>query len=82
VLGREKHVQPYVFGTLERQTLDEIWQRDEYQTFRKRLRAFDFSPCVGCGGCDMAETNLEDCIGSPFPTCGDCLWARGVILCP
>jgi MoaA/NifB/PqqE/SkfB family radical SAM enzyme len=82
VLGREKHIQRCMFGTLERQTLDAIWQQEEYTAFRKRLCDFEFSPCVGCGGCDMAESNEEDCIGSPFPTCGDCLWARGVILCP
>lgn len=82
VLGREKHVRRCELGRLERQTLGQIWQREEYGTFRKRLRAFDFSPCVGCGGCDMAESNEEDCIGSPFPTCGDCLWACGVVLCP
>jgi MoaA/NifB/PqqE/SkfB family radical SAM enzyme len=82
VIGREKHVQPYVLGSLERQALEEIWQGTEYWRFRERLQEFDFSPCVGCGGCDMAESNGEDCIGSPFPSCGDCLWARGVILCP
>jgi hypothetical protein len=44
--------------------------------------AFDFSPCVHCGGCEWAESNEMDCFGNSFPVCGDCLWARGVILCP
>ena len=32
-------------------------------------------------GCEFAETNEEDCLGNPHPTCGYCLWARGVVRC-
>jgi hypothetical protein len=82
VVGREKQVRRYEIGRLERETLAEIWGGEEYRAFRERVSKFDFSPCLQCGGCDMVESNEEDCGGSPFPTCGDCLWARGVILCP
>ncbi len=82
VLGREKAIRRYTVGDASTEDISSIWNSGEYKKFRKRVSEFDFSPCVGCGGCDMAETNGEDCIGSPFPTCGDCLWARGVILCP
>ena len=44
------------------------------------VRRFDFPPCTDCG-CELAETNEEDCLGNPHPTCGDCLWARGVVRC-
>jgi len=30
----------------------------------------------------MADMNEEDCFANPFPTCGGCLWAMGVIQCP
>ncbi len=30
----------------------------------------------------MAKTNEVDCFGNKFPVRGDCLWARGIILCP
>ena len=43
-------------------------------------RRFDFPPCTDCG-CELAESNEEDCLGNPHPTCGDCLWARGVVRC-
>jgi hypothetical protein len=33
-------------------------------------------------GCNLSETNEEACFGNPFPTCGGCLWAQGVIQCP
>ena len=48
----------------------------------QRVRGFDFSPCTGCGGCNLSETNQEDCYDNPFPTCGGCLWAQGMIHCP
>ncbi len=47
---------------------------------RTCVRHFDFPPCTDCG-CELAETNEEDCLGNPHPTCGDCLWARGIVRC-
>ena len=82
VLGREKRIQRYRLGNVSQEEIADIWGRDEYVQFRARVREFDFSPCVDCGGCQWAESNEEDCFGNPFPVCGDCLWARGVILCP
>ena len=81
VLGKRKAVRRYSLGNILDENVLEIWNRQEYRSFRKRLLSFDFAPCVHCD-CDLAEANEEDCFGSPFPTCGDCLWARGVILCP
>jgi len=47
------------------------------------LQNFAFAPCTFCGGCDLSETNEEDCIGNDiFPVCGGCLWAQGIIQCP
>jgi hypothetical protein len=61
--------------------MSEIWENEEFKQFRKRILNFDFPPCLHCD-CDLAETNEEDCYGNLFPTCGDCLWAHGIILCP
>ncbi len=72
----------YVIGNLNEAMLSEIWNDANHLAFRKRVQEFDFSPCTWCGGCDMAEANLEDCFGNTFPTCGGCLWAWGVIQCP
>ncbi len=82
VLGREKRVMRYAAGHLADRPLPAIWRDPGFEALRERIDRFDFSPCVSCGGCELAETNEEDCVGSPFPACGDCLWARGVILCP
>ncbi len=81
IRGREKFFCRCEFGRLTKQTLAMIWSEPEYAAFRERVRQFDFAPCTDCGGCDLAERNEEDCFGNPFPVCGDCLWARGVLRC-
>lgn len=82
VLEKEKVMKPYLVGNVADEHLMKIWEKEEYKAFRKRVRDFDFSPCVDCGGCDFSESNEEDCYGNTHPVCGDCLWARRVILCP
>lgn len=82
VLGRQKAIQRYTLGNVAQMDVREIWELPEFEGFRARVREFEFSPCVDCGGCVLAESNQEDCFGNPFPVCGDCLWARGVIRCP
>lgn len=72
----------YVIGNVVERDLSDLWNDREYITFRDRVQRFDFSPCTFCGGCDLSERNQEDCFGSPFPACGACLWAQGVIQCP
>lgn len=69
-------------GNIDRKPLYDIWNLPEYTAFRKRVQLFDFSPCTLCGGCHLSKTNHEDCLGNPFPVCGGCLWAQGVIRCP
>ena len=81
IRGREKFFRRCEFGRLPEDSLASIWRLSNYAAFRDRVRKFDFSPCTDCGGCDMAEKNEEDCFGNPFPVCGDCLWARGILRC-
>jgi MoaA/NifB/PqqE/SkfB family radical SAM enzyme len=82
ILDRAKKIRRHAVGNIGARRLSSIWNDEDFVRFRRRVRDFEFSPCVSCGGCDMAETNEEDCIGSTFPTCGDCLWARDILLCP
>ena len=81
VRGREKHVERWEVGRLPDESLTGIWAGADYAAFRDRVRCFDFPPCTDCG-CELAADNREDCLGNPHPTCGDCLWARGIIRCP
>jgi MoaA/NifB/PqqE/SkfB family radical SAM enzyme len=78
----ERLIRRHVFGNVHKQSIGSIWNQPEYLSLRARLREFNYSPCIFCGGCDYFQSNEEDCIGSPAPTCGGCLWAQGVIQCP
>ncbi len=78
----ERSIRRYVVGNVAKKSVSEIWNMPDYLSFRKRVQGFDFSPCTSCGGCNLLESNEEDCFGSPHPTCGGCLWAQGVIQCP
>jgi len=81
-LGRERFSRRWTIGNVTENSLADLWNTPEHIAFRERLQAFDFPPCVLCGGCELAEKNEEDCEGNVFPTCGGCLWSQGVIQCP
>lgn len=72
----------YIVANVRERGLLEVWRDPVLVEFRERVRAFEFSPCTLCDGCLLSETNDEDCYGNPFPTCGGCLWAQGVVQCP
>jgi len=79
---RERTSREHFVGNVHEKTLPDIWNDVEYQALRKRLQDFDFSPCAFCNSCEMANDNREDCFGNVHPTCGGCLWGRGLIRCP
>lgn len=72
----------HVVGNIGERDLTALWNDPEYAAYRERVQGFGFAPCTFCGGCEMLESNKEDCIGNVFPVCGSCLWAQGVIQCP
>ncbi len=82
IMGRKKSMNACEFGSLSKSDLGTIWDDDCFRAFRDRVQRFDFAPCVQCTGCKKAKDNGRDCHGSPFPSCGDCLWAQGIVQCP
>lgn len=73
----------HVIANVKDRLLEDIWLDQEYLAYRERLHSFVFAPCTFCGGCDLSESNEEDCMGNTnFPVCGGCLWAQGIIQCP
>jgi MoaA/NifB/PqqE/SkfB family radical SAM enzyme len=80
--GRERLSLRYSVGNITEGFLPDLWASSGHTGFRERVRAFDFSPCIRCSGCQFFETNEDDCFGNTFPTCGGCLWAHGLIQCP
>ena len=82
IRGRRKMFTHHALGNIHEQSLADIWESDEYRTFRERLRQFQYSPCTTCGGCERFAANYEDCQENTFPVCGGCLWAQGFVQCP
>ena len=82
VMGREKHIKRYTIGNISSDNIRDIMQDTDFTDFRGRILHSEFSPCLQCGGCELSESNEEDCYGNTFPVCGDCLWGKGVIQCP
>jgi MoaA/NifB/PqqE/SkfB family radical SAM enzyme len=81
--GKPRLSKKHIIANVREKTLEEIWLDPEYLAYRERLHNFVFAPCTFCGGCDLSETNEEDCLGNTnFPVCGGCLWAQGIIQCP
>jgi MoaA/NifB/PqqE/SkfB family radical SAM enzyme len=81
--GKPRLSKKHVIGNVAEHSLSGLWLDPAYVAYRERLHNFAFAPCSFCGGCDLSETNEEDCIGNTtFPVCGGCLWAQGIIQCP
>ena len=82
LFDEKRNVYHHSFGNVLDDSLENIWDNEEYSLFRDRVRNFNFSPCVICGGCENWKENKEDCFGNSKPTCGACLWSEGIITCP
>jgi tungsten cofactor oxidoreducase radical SAM maturase len=81
--GRKKDVTRYTMGSIETQSLLEIWTSENYCRFRSEVGEFNFPSCPDCDlreTCDLREQN-EGCWGWN-PSCADCLWAQDIIRCP
>ena len=72
----------HIVGNVGETDLLDLWQGPDYVAYRERVQSFAFPPCTFCGGCDLLDSNEEDCLGNEFPVCGGCLWAQAVIRCP
>ncbi len=80
--GFQRDCRRFALGNIQEMGLEELWNQEANVLFRKRVLEFPFSPCTVCGGCDMLESNQEDCFGNEHPTCGACLFAQGIVKCP
>ncbi len=78
----KRRIRHHSFGNVFDQSLGEIWNSEEYCSFRRHVHEFRYAPCLFCGGCELLGENEADCVGSPAPTCGGCLWGQGFAVCP
>lgn len=84
VFGRYKQIESYGFGSLKEQSLLEIWTKPKFMSYRYNVLHGEYASCPDCkwvDGCDMVLRADIDCLGHA-PSCGDCLWGRGITVCP
>jgi tungsten cofactor oxidoreducase radical SAM maturase len=83
VFSREKTVYPFFYGNIKNQPLEEIWNSHDYRDLRIQNYTNRFPSCPDCDlvdCCDYINTSQMDCLGH-YPSCADCLWTRGFIIC-
>lgn len=78
----KRNQKAHLVGSILERSLLELWNDPDYVQYRERVRRYTFAPCTYCTGCELAESNEEDCLNNPFPVCGGCLWAQGIVQCP
>jgi len=84
IFGRKKKVEAHSFGNAGDSSLHDIWTSREYTWFRFIMKNYVYPSCTDCSlrdACDFVLSTEQDCWGNS-PSCGDCLWARNLILCP
>lgn len=72
------------FGNTARAGIGSIWRCDEFAAFRRNFEYYEFPDCSDCTSpeaCWHRNMDEEDCYGNRTP-CGECLWAKGIIVCP
>ena len=82
LMDHKRRICHHSFGNIYHQSLEDIWNSEEYLGFRERVHEFHYAPCLFCGGCEQLKENKADCNGSLAPTCGGCLWGQGFAVCP
>jgi len=82
--GWEQMVQPKTFGNLAEQDILQIWNSNEFKTFRGNVIGYDYPYCSSCSlaPCDYVQTEEfeQDCHINSEP-CGSCLWCMGLFQC-
>ncbi|MCU0846472.1 MAG: SPASM domain-containing protein [Spirochaetes bacterium] len=72
------------YGNIKKETLAEIWKKEDFRTFRNSFLYFDYPDCSTCADperCHHRTVDIKDCYYNLTP-CGECLWAKGIVLCP
>jgi MoaA/NifB/PqqE/SkfB family radical SAM enzyme len=82
--GSRRTHRRFIAGNIARGSLEKIWESRDFGDLRKKFDYYEFPDCATCVDPDMCwhrTVNLKDCYWNETP-CGECLWAKGIVLCP
>ncbi len=72
------------FGDIREQGVEQIWNGEEFTSFREKVMKYDYPFCENCnlGPCNLfTEKEFEyDCYAKDIP-CGCCPWCGGLLHC-
>ncbi|WP_319560269.1 SPASM domain-containing protein [Marispirochaeta sp.] len=82
--GKEMELISHSFGNIDQSSLYDIWNSREYIWFRISVSQSFYPSCTDCtlkAGCEYLRDSSGNCWGLA-PSCGNCLWARQIVVCP
>jgi len=82
--GSKRMHRSFIPGNISRNHIHEIWGSKGFAELRRCFLYFDFPDCTLCRDPDMCwhrTVDEMDCYGNLTP-CGECLWAKDIVICP
>jgi len=82
--GSERMHNRFIVGNINTETIKNIWGSKQFMEFRKNFIGYDYSDCSFCyqpEKCGMRTVDAIDCYCNTTP-CGECLWAKDIVICP
>lgn len=82
--GSDRMHNRFIVGNITRQSIQSIWDSRLFAEFRNAFIYYDYSDCSFChqpDRCGMRKDESVDCFYNSTP-CGECLWAKDIIICP
>jgi MoaA/NifB/PqqE/SkfB family radical SAM enzyme len=82
--GMQRIHNRYILCNINTDTLEGIWSNKAFEELRNNFLYYDFPDCSFCQHPNLCNLRTErgyDCYDNSTP-CGECLWARGIVVCP
>jgi MoaA/NifB/PqqE/SkfB family radical SAM enzyme len=82
--GSERVHNKYILGNINNQSLQVIWESKRYAEMRKNFSNYYYTDCSFCyrpDRCEMRTMESVDCYCNYTP-CGECPWAKDILICP
>lgn len=82
--GSDRMHNRFIVGNMINQSIQSVWDNKQFSEFRKNFVHYDYSDCSFCyqpDRCGMRTDESVDCFCNTTP-CGECLWAKDIVICP
>jgi len=80
----DRQIKEIIFGDLKRESILDIWRKNDYIGFRGTVYFMIYPSCLDCvllQYCTLTLSNEMDCWGNN-PSCSHCPYSRDLVRCP